>query len=136
MTPAEGKLLPRITEDKRPFWEALREHRFITTRCSECGRVSYPPRVLCPACLGDAREWIELSGRGVIYAFTRHHIVPRAYIAEAPYVTAMVDLEEGPRILTRIENADYEELKIGQEVKIGYKPLADEITFFYFEPIK
>lgn len=136
MTPAEGKLLPRITEDKRPFWEALREHRFITTRCSQCGRVSYPPRVLCPACLGDAREWIELCGRGVIYAFTRHHIVPRAYIAEAPYVTAMVDLEEGPRILTRIENADYEELKIGQAVKIGYKPLADEITFFYFEPIK
>jgi uncharacterized OB-fold protein len=127
-------MLPRITEDKRPFWEALKEHRFITTRCKKCATVSFPPRLLCPACLGDEREWIELSGRGRIYAFTHNRIVPRNLIREAPYITAMVDLEEGPRILTRIENAGFEELDIGRAVRIGFKPLAKDITFFFFEP--
>ena len=132
--PKAEKILPRVTADNRPFWDALRERRFITTRCKDCGRVSFPPRLLCPSCLSATREWIELSGRGAIYAFTRHHVVPRAYIEEAPYITAMVDLSEGPRILTRIENTDYEKLGIGQPVVVGYKQLTDEITFFFFEP--
>jgi len=130
------KISPRITADTRPFWDALRERRFITTRCAGCGRVSFPPRLLCPACFSAEREWIALSGRGVLYAFTRHHIAPRAFIPEAPYITAMVDLDEGPRILTRIENAVYEELEIGQAVSIGYKNLTDEIPFFFFEPVE
>jgi hypothetical protein len=133
---AEGKILPRITAESRPFWEALREKRFITTRCGQCAAVSFPPRRLCPACGSDQREWIELSGRGEIYAFTQNRIVARGYIPEAPYLTAMVDLAEGPRILTRIENAAYEELSIGQAVRIGFKPLTEEITFFFFEPME
>jgi len=136
MKPADGKMLPRITADKKPFWEALRQKRFMTTRCKKCAAVSFPPRMICPACLGDQREWVELSGRGTIYAFTLNRIVARAFIDEAPFVTAMVDLEEGPRILTRIENASYEELSIGQAVKIGFKEFTKEIPFYYFEPVK
>ena len=136
MKPADGKILPRLSAENKPFWEALRQGRFITTRCGKCAAISFPPRMLCPACFSDQREWVELSGRGVIYAFTRNRIVARAFIKEAPFVTAMVDLEEGPRILTRIENAAYEELKIGQAVKIGFKALTEEIPFYYFEPIK
>lgn len=128
------KLLPRITMENRPFWDALRYRRFVTTRCMDCRRIAYPPRLLCPTCMSSNRAWVELSGRGAVYAFTRHHVVPRAYIAEAPYITAMVDLEEGPRILTRIENVTFEELAIGQAVRIGYKELSDEIMFFFFEP--
>ncbi len=135
MTAADAKILPRITADNRPFWEALRENRFISTRCVKCSSISFPPRLLCPACFSDQREWVELSGRGRIYAFTRNRIVPRGYIQEAPYITAMVDLEEGPRILTSIQNAAYEELGIGQAVRIGFKPLTREITFFFFEPV-
>ena len=132
--PEAEKMLPRITDDTRPFWDALRERRFITTKCADCGRVAFPPRLLCPSCLSAAREWIALTGSGSIYAFTRHRIVPRAYISEAPYITAMVDLEEGPRILSRIENAVYDELAIGMPVKVGFKQLDDEIPFFFFEP--
>jgi len=134
MSPTEQKILPRLTADKKPFWEALRSARFVTTRCKKCATVSFPPRMLCPTCFSDQREWMELSGRGKIYAFTQSRIVARPFIKDAPYITAMVDLAEGPRILTRIENATYEELKIGQAVKIGYKKLTGEIPFFYFEP--
>jgi hypothetical protein len=132
----EKKLLPRLTADNQPFWNALREKRFVTTRCCKCGAVSFPPRLICPSCFSDQREWTELSGQGKLYAFTLNRIVPRSLINEAPYITAMVDLTEGPRILTRIENAVYENLRIGQEVQIKYKPLNDEIMFYYFEPIK
>jgi hypothetical protein len=133
---ADGKILPRITADARPFFAALREKRFITTRCAKCAVVSFPPRLICPACGSDGREWVELSGQGVIYAFTRNRIVARGYIAEAPYLTAMIDLAEGPRLLARLENAVYEELAIGQAVRVGYQPLSEEIMFFYFEPVR
>lgn len=135
MKAESAKILPRITEAARPFWTALREGKFVTTRCQACGEISFPPRLLCPACLSDQREWITLSGRGKIYAFTLNRIVPRGYVPEAPYVTAMVDLEEGPRLLTRLENAAYDQLQIGQAVKVAFKTLTDEITFFYFEPV-
>lgn len=128
------KIMPRITEENKPFWDALREHRFMTTKCCACGLVSFPPRVLCPGCMSVRREWIDLSGRGTIYAFTRHHIAPRAYIPEAPYITAMIDLEEGPRILSRIANATFDDLEIGQPVKVGFMMLADDIPYFCFEP--
>jgi uncharacterized OB-fold protein len=135
-TPADVKFQPRITPATAPFFAALREKKFITTRCTRCAAVSFPPRLICPACMSDEREWVELSGRGAIYAFTFNRIVPRAYIAEAPYITAMVDLAEGPRILTRLEHSSYEDLAIGQAVRVGFKPLSAEIMFFYFEPVR
>lgn len=81
-------------------------------------------------------DWVDLSGKGILYSFTYHRIVPRAYIAKAPYITAMVDLMEGPRLLTQIKGASYESLHIGQEVRVGFEPLTNTITTFYFNPIK
>jgi len=132
---SDGKVLPRVTAATEPFFTALRGKKFISTRCSKCAKISFPPRLICPACGSDQREWVELSGRGTLYAFTRNRIVPRGLIPEAPYLTAMVDLAEGPRILTRLENAVFEELTIGQPVRVGYKPLSEQIMFFYFEPV-
>jgi uncharacterized OB-fold protein len=81
-------------------------------------------------------DWVDLSGRGVLYSFTYHRIVPRAYINRAPYITAMVDLSEGPRLLTRIQGAPYESLYIGQEVQVGFEPLTEAITTFFFSPLE
>ena len=62
--------------------------------------------------------------------------MPRAYIEDAPYITAMVDLLEGPRLLARIKGTSYERLRIGQEVKVGFEPLSDRIHTFFFSPVE
>jgi len=126
--------LPRITQFNRPFWEGLKEKVFRTTRCQDCQAVSFPPRSLCPECFSDRYEWTRLSGEATLYSFTKHEIVPRAYIKEAPYITAMVDLSEGPRLLCRIKNAAYEDLIPGMSLGIGFGKLTGEIATFYFEP--
>lgn len=127
--------LPLITEANRPFWQGLSEGIFCSTKCDDCGRTTFPPRSMCPSCLSEKMSWVDLSGKGTIYAFTQNRIVPRAYIPQAPYITAMIDLSEGPRLLSRIKGIKYEKIYIGQEVRVCFEPLNKEIVTFYFRPI-
>lgn len=134
MQASSERVLPRITEFNRPFWDGLKKGVFQSTRCVDCKAVNFPPRSLCPHCLSDRYEWFKLSGKATIYSFTEHIIVPRAYIDDVPYITAMVDLEEGLRLLARIKGASYDQLNIGQEVRMGFEPLNEQINTFFFSP--
>ncbi|MEW5913632.1 MAG: Zn-ribbon domain-containing OB-fold protein [Thermodesulfobacteriota bacterium] len=127
--------LPHITAANKPFWDNLKSGVFSTTQCKDCHKVTFPPQAMCPYCFSTAVAWVELSGKGTVYTFTQNRVVPPAYIKQAPYVTAMIDIEEGPRLLARIKNATYEEVKIGQKVQVGFEPLTSEITTYYFSPI-
>ncbi len=89
---------PRQTEFTRHFWGVLNEGRFETTRCDDCGRPSFPPKPFCPHCWSRNVAWIELSGRGKLYAQTVVHAAPSVFRDEAPYRVGIVDLEEGVRI--------------------------------------
>jgi len=88
---------PRRTPFTTPFWEALAEGRFITTRAAG-GDPTFPPRPFDPDTWRRDVEWVELSGRGTLYSVTSIHAAPEAFRAFAPYQVAIVDLEEGPRL--------------------------------------
>jgi len=96
-------------------------------RCSACGRWQYPPEVGCPGCLGDDLVPTEVSGRGTIYSFT---VVRQAFdpaLSEAlPFVVALVELEEGPRMLTNIVDADPASLSVGMPVEVTFEPVGDQ----------
>ncbi|PZW48589.1 hypothetical protein C8P66_1043 [Humitalea rosea] len=93
---------PRVTATTAPFWEGLLEGRFQTTRCDDCGRFSFPPKVICPHCWSRRILWHELSGNGRLYSSTTIHAAPASFRQEAPYRVAIVDLEEGVRLATRL----------------------------------
>ena len=93
---------PRVSRFTRPFWDALDQGRFSTTRCGACGRLSFPPKPLCRGCWSESVEWVELEPRGTLYTFTRVHVVPGAFRAEAPYAIGVVDLDKGVRLLCRL----------------------------------
>ncbi|HYF61104.1 MAG TPA: Zn-ribbon domain-containing OB-fold protein [Burkholderiaceae bacterium] len=95
-------LAPRVSAFTRPFWDALAEGRLTTTRCRTCGRLGFPPRNLCRDCWGRDLEWATLSPRGTLYSFTRVHVVPGAFRADAPYAIGLVDLADGPRLMCRL----------------------------------
>jgi len=130
------KPLPTIDAESRPFWQALRERRLAIMRCGACGEHFFYPRLLCPHCHDAAVEWVDASGRGKIYTFTiaRRPAGP-AFKADVPYVVALVELEEGPRLMTNIVTSDVESLRIGQAVRVVFDDVTDEVTLAKFAPV-
>lgn len=110
------------------FDRQLDEHELMGTRCRSCSTLHLPPRPLCPACYGAEMEWVEMSGRGKLLAFTAVHIAPTAMIEAGygrnnPYCTGIVQLEEGPAISAQIVGVDParpEEIEIGMPVKLAF----------------
>jgi uncharacterized OB-fold protein len=146
MWPIEAKEFNRIHE----FYENLREGKFTTTKCKKCGRVSYPPRVICPDCYSDELEWVELPNKGrVIVVVEKWGGVPICY--EPPLIDAWIDLgKDSPvkHILSRMINCPPETLKEGDEVQLAVfdvpahpielrkETKTVERVFFAFEPVK
>jgi len=130
------KPLPVIDAESRPYWDALREHRLILKQCRDCRRHHFYPRELCPHCHSNALDWVEASGTGVIYSFTiaRRPAGP-AFKPDVPYVVAVIDLEECPRMMTNILTADVESVRIGQKVQVVFADVTEEVTLPKFRQI-
>lgn len=100
-----------------PFWAAVAEGRLELQRCGRCGGYRFFPGPVCPVCLEPGGEWTPVSGRGRLYSFTVVHRAPGpTFAAEVPYMIALVDLEEGPRLMARLEGCAPEQLKAGTPV--------------------
>lgn len=93
---------PRVSIFTRPFWNALGEGRLITTRCAGCDRLSFPPKPVCRDCWSQDFAWHDLQPKGVLYSFTRVHVVPRAFVADGLYDIGIVDLADGVRMMCRL----------------------------------
>jgi len=112
--------------DDRPFSDIsyeqfLKEERLMGSTCKECGALYVPPRPVCIKCHSSEMEWVESGGRGKLAAFTSiavcpPHMIEEGYNRSCPYVSGVVELEEGPRVVARIEGVDGtkpETIKIG-----------------------
>ncbi len=115
MTLPERKITaPQPSPDAQPYWDAAMRHALLLRRCTDCGEYHYYPRPLCPFCMGETR-WEPASGRGHVYAFSVMRNVPQ------PYAIAYVTLEEGPTMMTNIVDCAFEDIRIGQPVRVVYR---------------
>ncbi len=133
-----AKPLPVITDQSRPFWEATRQGRLELPRCDHCGTFHTYFEPWCNHCGKEGVHWEELKGHGRIWANCRFH---KAYFPgfqeEAPYNVAIVELDEGPRLMTNIiglPNGTLDELPIGMEVQAVFTEVTDEVTLVKFKP--
>ena len=124
---------PVPTELSRPFWDAAREGRLVLQKCANCGAFRWTPQILCTVCLSEDSHWTEVSGRGSLYSYTVVHRPPLPAF-KAPYVVAVVRLEEGPLMLTNIVGADPADLAMEMPVEVVFQPINDEITAYRFRP--
>jgi len=126
--------MPRPTRTSAPYWQAIREHRLDLPWCPRCGDWVFYPRPFCPRCLHPDLEWRTVSGRGTVYTYTviRRAVSPY-YMDKTPYVHAIVELEEGPRLVTNIVNCAPEEVHIGMPVRAVFQDW-EEGTLVFFEP--
>lgn len=108
-----------------PFWSAANTGEFLLQHCASCGYQQHYPRNLCVRCWSEDLSWTPASGAGVIWTFTVVEIPGHpAWAAEVPYVIAVVELDEGPRVMTRIVNCDVERARVGMRVTL--QPTWDE----------
>ena len=102
------------------FYRLLGEGKLMGARCRSCGRLLVPPRPVCPACYGSEMEWVELKGEGVVETYTVIHVAPQQFAEEAPYVVAIVKLDEGVRLPGRLVGVAPKDIKVGMRVKVEF----------------
>lgn len=129
------KIIPRPDELTAPYFEAAAEGRLAIQRCSGCGRLHHTPVVSCPGCHGDAFEWPSMSGRGTLFTYTVvQHSVHPVTVGAIPYIIALVELEEGPRVLANLRDVAPEDAHIGLPVEVFFEELDEETKLPQFRP--
>lgn len=125
--------LPVPSEDGAPFWEHLHAGELRIQRCTSCGRLQHPPRLLCAECGSAERDWALMNGRGTIYSFVvTHQAIHPSFEGHLPYVTVLVELEEGPRMASNLLDVPVDEVAIGMPVEVDLVRVSDEITLPLF----
>jgi uncharacterized OB-fold protein len=108
---------PIPTTISEPFWAAVRRGQFMLQRCEDCGRWVFYPRAHCPHCWGSHLQWQAASGRGVVKSFSAIHRPGHfAWAEAAPYVVALIELDEGPTMLSQLLLANPQDAALGMRV--------------------
>jgi len=130
------KPVPVVNTWARPFWDAAREERLIIQKCNECGKHVFYPRIACPHCSADSLVWVEASGRGTVYSCTVVEAnAPSAFLADMPFVVAVIKLEEGVQMLSNVIGCDPYDVECDMPVEVAFEKLNDEFTLPKFKPV-
>jgi uncharacterized OB-fold protein len=128
--------LPEPTPETREFWEGAQRGELRIQRCNACGRAYFFPRPFCPYCSSKDVEWFTASGRGKLYSYVINHRPAYGFQDWVPYVIAVVELEEGPRMMTNIIGVEPtpENLAVDMPVEVSFEKQDDRITLPLFRP--
>jgi uncharacterized OB-fold protein len=120
--------LPVPDGDTKPYWDAAREHRLVIQHCADCGLAVFYPRAICPYCGSDRLHWVDASGRGTVYSYTIVHRAPVGFTDAVPYVVALIDLEEGVRLMSNVVDCTPSDVQIGERVEVVFEDVTPEIS--------
>jgi hypothetical protein len=134
--PAQGRALPQPTPETQPFWDGTREGQLRLQRCDACGKTYFPPRPFCPACGSRKVSWFQASGKAVLWSYVIHHRQVPGFTP--PYAIAVVQLAEGPRMMTNIVDCAQtpEALALDMPLEVVFAKQDDVITLPFFRPLQ
>jgi uncharacterized OB-fold protein len=126
--------VPLRTLDAQPYWDGCLRGELMVQRCTGCGAYQFYPRVRCVTCAGPV-EFVAVSGKGTVHSLTVCHrpLTPR--FGDGPYVVALVDLDEGPRLMTNIVGCPPESVYIGMKVTVAFQRLTEDVSMPVFGPV-
>lgn len=128
--------LPTADPETQALWDGAREGRLLIRRCGGCGEAHFYPRSFCPACWSEDVSWEEASGRATLYTWSVVHSNDLPPFRDwLPYVAAVVDLAEGPRMMTNVVECDHDALTVGMDLMVTYEQRTDDVTVPVFRPI-
>jgi uncharacterized OB-fold protein len=124
-----------IDDFTKAFWRAAQRGELLIRRCDDCGEAHYYPRPFCPGCWSSNVRWEPASGRAVLYTYStvyENDLPP--FADQVPYVAAVVDLDEGPRMSTQVVECDVASLRIGLPLEVAFRRVTDDVTLPVFRP--
>ena len=127
--------VPAIDADSAPYWAGTLAGELRLPRCNSCARVVFYPRSVCPYCMSMDLSWEMLSGLATINTYTIVHKAPPGFGDEVPYAVALVDLDEGARMMTRIVDCPIEDVEVGLRVRVVFRELSADASLPCFTPI-
>jgi len=129
------RLGPSMSPDTQFFWDGLKEHQLLIQRCTSCGALRHPPRPMCPSCNSLGWDTVAASGRGVVHSFVvpRHPAMP---FMEDDYIVALVELEEGTRVITNLCDVTPEAARIGMPVELFFVEFDEGLVLHQFRPAR
>ena len=129
------RLKPVVTLDIKFFWDACDREELMAERCSDCQKFRFPPRPMCPYCHSLKREHVKLSGRGTVYSWIRPQHPRPVGFDEAPIV-ALIDLEEGFRLVSNLYGVEFDQVTCGMPVSVFFVPTMGNRKVPVFQPRK
>jgi len=129
--PTARRPRPAMNRDNAFFWEGVERGELLIQRCASCGRLRHPPGPMCPSCRSLEWDTVVSSGRGTVYSFVvPHH--PQVPSFEYPYVVALVELDEGTRLVSNVVDIDPADVHVGLPVEVDFVAVDDELTLPQF----
>jgi len=133
--PSHLRPLPVPSPESKAFWLAARNHNLVLPHCNQCCKFWFPPSCLCPHCLSADTSLQESNGRGKVHTFAVFHRANHpAFTNCVPYVVAVIELDEGPRLLSNITDVDPDKVHCGMRVFVRFIDLSTEIALPVFSP--
>jgi uncharacterized protein len=134
-TPSKPKPAPEPTPETQPFWAGCARGELLLQRCTDCGKPYFYPRPICPECGSTNVEWFKASGRATLHSYVINHRPAHGFEHDGPYAIAVVQLAEGPRMMTNIVGVPNtpEELILDMELQVTFTERG-EISLPVFMP--
>jgi uncharacterized protein len=127
--------LPTPDSDTQHWWDANAEGRLLVVRCEACNELFYYPRPFCPRCGADSVKWEKVSGDATLYTWSvvyQNDLPP--FNQKVPYVAAIVDLVEGPRMMTNVVGCEFDDLRVGMALHVDFEDIGEGFTIPVFRP--
>jgi uncharacterized protein len=127
------RLAPSMTADSQFFWDGVKDGRLLIQRCTACGALRHPPRPMCPHCQSLTWDTLESSGKGTVYSFVmpRH---PEFPFFDDDYIVALIELEEGTRLVSNVVDVAPEDTRIGMAVVVRFDEFDGGVVLPVFTP--
>ena len=131
-----GELFPEITEANAPFWNGLAQGEVRLQKCAACGAHQYPQESFCYACGAQELAWVAVAGEGTVYSYTVvHQLYHEAFKPFLPYTVAIVQMDEGPRMLSAMLGLQ-RPVRIGERVKPSIRGVDEDKAFLTYVPVE
>lgn len=128
--------LPAIDLDDLPFWEAVKGHKLVLQRCTECQQYRHPPMPMCPHCNSFEHEWVESKGRGKVHSWIIVRRPAHPFFTQVPFNVVLVEMDEGVRLFSNLLDVAPEKIYENMPVQVDFVDVEDDFTLFQFRPVK
>ena len=119
-------IAPHPTDISKPFWDGCRQRRLLMQKCEDCGNITFYPVYICPNCTSRKLVWTELSGRGRVHSVTIvHRPAAPVFASAAPYAVALIEVDEGPIMMSNIVGPNALGTKIDDRVEVAFEDVGE-----------